>query len=131
MEKQIKPSEVGTLLTGVLKPIKTIIEEAHQKEVELMEWAGDYRDNTLTYFYKFRGSMDRFKDGPKLFDNDSSTFSEMMLDGLKKQLPVKKVVAFILLFDMRTFEISRVRLYYLNNNDLKSVYDSKVKKTTN
>ena len=125
MEKQIRPSEVSTVLTGVLKPIKTIIEDAHKKEVEFMEWEGNYNKRELTYFFKFKGDRERYKDGPKLFDNDSSTFSEMMLDGLKKQLPVKEVVAFILLFDMRTFEKSRTRLYYMNNSYQKSIYDSK------
>ena len=125
MERQITPSNVDSVLAAVLKPIKTIIEDAHKKEVEFMEWAGDYRANTLTYSYKFKGEPEKYSEAPKLFDNESSTFSEMQLDGLKKLLPVKKEVAFVLLFDMRKLNIARTVFYYINNNDQKSIYDSK------
>ena len=127
MEKQITPANMGSTINAVLKPIKSTIEDAHRKEVEFMEWEGNYIKNTLTYHFKFKGEPDRYSDAPQSFTHESSSFSDMMLNGLKKRLPIKQVVAFKVVFDMKELDIKKTILYYINNEDKKSIYDSSKK----
>lgn len=118
-----------TIFEAAITGAKFQIEKNYKREgLELIQFFFDFHDKkTLTQYYKFAGSNDKLKAEPNsLTGKDESTFSEIMLGKIKKQIADLQVLKYAdLIVDVKAKTIKSVTVYYTNKLNVDRIFEQK------
>lgn len=114
-----------TIFQGAITAIKAMVENEYKKPLEKIQMFFDYKENYLQNYFKFEGDMQKYgAEKHSLQDINEKSFSEIVLNAFKKEIPDFKAAQYANLFiDAKEKEIVKVEVYYLNKMDVPRIFE--------
>jgi len=119
-----------TMFAAMLKSVKFNIDKAFKKDSELWQIMIDYKRGTISQFYKMKDENEKWSGGESKIDEDkdNTSFAEMFFAGVKNQIQSSQIDFVELTFDLQNECVKRTKIYYLDLQGEKKLYDSKQNK---